>query len=156
MRIRNNKDNPSKFASHEEKRKAILKYSEMVLEGVAQKEICQLLHQEIGFNETQALQFVNEVKDTIAETTAENNEKIIEIHTMIYEDVYRRFGKLGLASGKMKAMAQKEKLLNLYQEDTTEVVMNTQNNINIQTHYDVSKLTPQQQSRLDELLLKAK
>lgn len=155
MRIRNAEDNPSVFPSHEAKRQAILKYSVFVLNGTASKEICELLQQEFGFNESQSIVFVKDIRNVIAETTAENNEKIVEIHTLLYEDIYRRFDKLNVAKGKMITMAQKEKLLNLYQEDSTEVVVNTQNNFNIQTHYDVSKLSPDQSTRLDQLLLKA-
>lgn len=144
------------FSSHQEKRIAMLKCSEMILKGDSVKDMVQQLQDDIGFNESQAIKFINDTRDVIAQATAENNEKIIEIHTLLYEDIYNRFEKLGNASGKMKAMAQKEKLLNLYQDESTEVVMNTQNNININTtNYDVSKLDQNQQNRLQELLSKA-
>jgi len=156
MRTRNTKEKPSLFTSHEKKREAILFCSEMILRGESIKHICEELYLYCGLEVSKGIAFISETKDAIAESTAENNEKVVEIHMMIYEDIYRRFHTLENATGKMKVMQQKEKLLNLYQDESTEVVVNTQNNINIQSHYDVDKLNPHQQDRLQQLLLKAK
>lgn len=128
----------------------------MIFEGVSNKQMSEELFIDLGLNEGQSIGLISEIKDVIAETTAENNEKIVEIHTLLYEDIYNRFVRLGFKKGMMAAMAQKEKLLNLYEQESTEVEINTQNNINIETHYDVSKLNPQQHERLNFLLQQAK
>lgn len=145
------------FKSNEDKRQAILKYSSRLLAQdrphIIRKEVCE----EYGFNETQAMSFLAEVKEIIGETTAMNNENIIAIHTDLYEDIYQRFVQLDFTKGALMTLERKEKLLNLYQEDQSEVVINNQNNIVVnESNYDVSKLSSQQQERLTYLLNKSK
>ena len=156
MKLSNNKNDNRNFTSNEHRREAILFCSDLILRGEPIKDICTQLGAFYGFDHAQSIAFINETRNVIAESTAENNEKVVEIHMIIYEDIYKRFYSLDNATGQMKVMQQKEKLLNLYQDESTEVVINTQNNINIQSHYDVDKLNPHQQDRLQQLLLKAK
>lgn len=154
MRIGNVK-NP-KFESSEAKRVALLKYSEEVLRGTSPQRIYEMLHDEFEFDTNQSLHFYNEVKDTIAESVVENNYLVVENHLELYEDVFRRCLAIDDAKGMMKAMKQKEELLKIYDNETTEVVVNKQTNIfNQPTYQPEEKLDPAQQNRLLELLYKA-
>jgi hypothetical protein len=143
------------FSSHNEKREAVLKYSKYILEARPLREVMKELCDDTAMNEGQALTFIKEVRDYISESTAENNEKIVEIHTLVYEDIYRKAEIYDIAKVKMKAMEQKEKLLQLYEQDVTEVTVNTQNNYGTPQRYDTQKLSIDQQSRLTQLLSKA-
>lgn len=146
------------FASNEDKRQAILKYSSRLLQQdrihIIKKEVCN----EYNFDEVQATTFLAEVKEIIAETTAMNNENIVAIHVDLYEDIYQRFAQLDFTKGALMTLERKEKLLNLHQEDTNEIVINNQTNIAIEkdNNYDVSKLSQPQQQRLTYLLNKSK
>lgn len=155
MKIGKTKDNIPLFASNEAKRQVILEYSEYILKGTPTKDIFQLLIDRFQWSENQCIAFTKACRDAIAESTAENNEKVIEIHTMIYEDIYTRFDKLKYTKGKLATMAQKEKLLKMHDEDENEITINNQNNLIVQTSYDSNKLTPQQQSRFQFLINKA-
>lgn len=155
MRTAKSKTGENTFPSHEAKRQAIFKYSEYVLEGRSFKDIYQELNEEFGFDQNQCFNFYNAVKDTIAESVLENNERVVQIHLEIYEDIFQRFSKIDDSIGQMKAMKQKEELLKLYETETNEVIINQQTNIYNQVTYDVEKLDKKENSRLLELLQKA-
>lgn len=146
----------SKFKTLEEKRNLLLQYSKRVLRGDRQKDILEELMQTLNFDYFQAINFYNEVRDLIAEINGENNEKVLHIHVELYEEIYKRFNDLDHSKGKLKTLEQKEKLLNLYQEEEREIVINNQTNIIQQDNYDTTKLNSNQQSRLFFLLEKAK
>lgn len=155
MRISRQKGRVDAFSSHNEKRTAILKYSKFILEAMPLRTVIEEVCKETSMTEGQAISFVKEVRDCIAESTAENNEKIVQIHTLVYEDIYRKAEIYDLAKVKMKVMEQKERLLQLYEQDVTQVTVNTQNNYGIPQRYDTQKLTVDQQDRLAQLLNKA-
>jgi pyruvate carboxylase len=149
------KDKPAIFPTLEAKRQALLEYSEMILKGTSTKDIFTQLMDRYQWTENQCIHFTQECRDTIGEATAENNEKIVEIHTLIYEDIYTRFDKLKYTKGKLATMAQKEKLLKLYEEESNEITINNQTNVIVQSNYDSNKLDPQQQARFQFLIDKA-
>lgn len=154
--MKTRKDNgKSLFRSNQHKREAIVKYSQLILKGDGLSTLTEELEKEFGFNQNQCAAFLSNVRDVIAEVTAESNEQVVQTHIEIYEDIFRRFDRLGHAKGKMKVLEQKEKLLKLYEDETNEVVVNTQNNIMIETHYDVAKLTEEQKQRFQYLISKA-
>lgn len=145
-----------KWSNHEEKRKALLKYSEYILNGHTPQFIYEKLHKEFGFDMNQSLHFYNETKDTIAESVVENNHLVVDNHIELYEDVFKRCTAIDDVKISMKALKQKEELLKLFETETTEVVVNQQTNIFTQNTYDPeSKLEPEEQGRLLLLLNKA-
>lgn len=133
----------------------INQYSELVIEGVPTLKLLEKIQKELQCDIKQAMQFIEVVKDNIADVTCIHNETIINSHIAIYEDVYYRFKQLGHLQGKLQSMKQKEKLLGLFQDDDlVEQTINIQNNIiaTEKPQYNIKQLDKQQQSRLAQLL----
>lgn len=98
---------------------------------------------------------IREAIVVIRDTTLTDIDKIIPLHVEIYERIYRECGDLRSPMGKVKAMKAKERLLGLLKE-TNYVEIHNELNVEIEQEpeYDLNKLTPSEQSRLEELMKK--
>lgn len=144
------------YENTEHKRRTIVKYCELLLKGESIRTIRELVVEEFpDWNHNSIVHLLTECRETIAEVTAINNEKVLQIHVDIYEDLYNRLMKLDSAKNAMIALQQKEALLGKHQEDK-EVVVNNQTNVVIQTKYDYEKLNDEEQDRLRYLTNKMK
>lgn len=142
------KSNYNLYENTEHKRRTILKYCELILKGESVHTIKNLIKEEFPtWDHNSIVHLLTECRETIAEVTAMNNEKVVQIHVEIYEDIYKRLMDIDSAKTAMMALYQKELLLGKHQEDK-EIVVNNQTNVVVQTKYDYDKLSDQEQERL--------
>ena len=157
---RNNEGDYIKFKNEKERKEALIRYAKMFLNGDSIADITQCAMREYNIPSEKTINtvsFLNQVKDYIAESVAENDEEIVKVHAMIYEEVYRRFMYIGYEKGALKTLKQKEKLLGMIPEETQEVIMNNQVNVEVQSQgeiYDYSKLSDKELKRLNMLINK--
>lgn len=98
---------------------------------------------------------IKEAIVVIRDTTLTDIDKIIPLHTEFYERIYREFEEMRYVPGKLKAMKAKERLLGLLKE-TNYVEIHNELNVEIEKEpeYDVNKLSPSEQGRLEALMKK--
>lgn len=145
----------AKFPSIEHRRNAIKKYADLIVQGMATKDIVEMLEAEYDFTFEQGIDFITQCKNEIAEMTATDYSQIVAIHTDLYELLYRKFQGLDFVPGQLSAMKQKEKIMGMLEEEDNEIIINNQTNIALQnTVYDMSKLTTEQQQRFNQLFKK--
>lgn len=148
------------YKSENHRRELYLKYGEKVLNGEDIRSLYDEVAKEFKLPDDKKIEiargFLFQVREFIAESVVENNNEIVKIHTLIYEDVYRRFRNIGHEEGQLKTMKQKEKLLGLLDEEVKEFVINNQVNIisEEESQYDYSKLTDEEVERMNYLLNK--
>lgn len=146
-----------RFKSAEEKRQVVTEVMDRMLGGEGLKDLQDHLISTYGFNRITANTFLLEVKDEAGRIVSQQAEHIIPTHLDIYEEVFRYFDGVDFIPGKLKAMRFKEKLMGLHKEDRTVEINNKQTTIiEKQVSYDTNKLNQKEQSRLNELLKKAK
>ena len=94
-----------------------------------------------------------ECKKQIQERTSLSAEEVINLHVIWYEDLFKKMDALDSISGKNAALRQKEKILGLLKEEN---ILKVENEVNITLNkvveYDINKLTPEEQKRLQEYL----
>lgn len=146
-----------RFDSPEQRRIALRKYSQRIISGIAQKDVCEEMKLEFGFNKMQAQGFFMLCKDYIADSTAATAPEIIPSHIYLYEVIFKRMEDLDHAKGSLQAMKQKEKIMGLLQDDERTIIVNNKTNILIdnQVIYNRNKLNDFQKARLDYLMNKA-
>lgn len=95
----------------------------------------------------------NRCKKIISDRVSTDVMEVVDLHVKWYEQLYRKFDSLDCLSGKNIALKQKEKILGLLKEDK---VIRIENNLNLTINgdpeYDVNKLTPFEQKRLQGYL----
>lgn len=92
----------------------------------------------------------------IEELSKQDIPVIVSLHLANYERIYEYFKSINHAQGMNKALRAKEKLLGLLKEKKLVINQNKTTIIEKTVEYDVSKLSPEKQKRLEYLLNKAK
>lgn len=146
------------FKSAEQRRRIISEVLEKMLAGEAYRDIENYLLEKYDLpKEYSRTTLFFSAKNQAAKITAQQADLIIPSHIMIYEQIYKYFESVNYTPGKMKALKLKEKLLGLHKVDNTIEINNKRTTIiERDAVYDVSKLEPKEQNRLDYLLNKAK
>lgn len=130
---------------------------ERLMLGVPRAEIIPIIHSMVTekISEDKAIRLYMEAKEVLENEIIDDAPHIMDVHIGWYEKLYQRFMDLDFQPGMNKCMKLKEKLIGLHRTDTS-IVVNNKNVVNIvkNVQYDISKLSSEQQQRLQ--LLSAK
>jgi hypothetical protein len=121
--------------------------------------INRLLENVPSFTRPQALEMIDEAIDKLYEEIDINDPvKIMNKHIAIYQEICAYFEKTGSKSGMNKAQRAKEKLLKILKGKNKVVVSEKKATVTTiaNEQYDINKLSPEKQKRLNELLNKCK
>lgn len=146
------------YKSAEQRRQIVTEVTEAILRGDSVREIEVAYAKAYGFTE----EYVRTVlipctRREIAKTTGQQAQHIVPMHIELYEQIYKFFDEHNQASGKLKAMLYKEKLMGLHKTNNTIEINNKKTTIIEKNFtYDTNKLSNQEKERLSELLNKTK
>jgi len=113
-----------------------------------------------SINEQQAYELLQQAIDKLTQDYTEENDpiKIINQHIAWYEHIYAYFRSKKHASGALKAMQAKERLLNILKEGNKMTFKKSETTIHTTSgviEYDESRLNDSERDRLRYLLAKA-
>lgn len=129
---------------------------EGLVKGYSQTDLLSKLKESWMSAPEEALQkVIKRALKAIKEETLTDIEKIIPLHIEMYEEIYQLADEMRVVGLKVEAMRAKEKLVGLHRE-TNSIEIHNEVNVEIETEpqYDISKLTTQEQKRLEGLMKK--
>lgn len=145
----------SKILPH--KAEAIKQFAiEGIIKGYSNDTLIDLINADYGpVNIDECKLLIRQAHSIIKDETLIDIDKIIPQHIELYERLYRDFDNWRSIPGKLKAMRAKERLIGLHKESNYVDVYNEMNiEVETDSQYDLSRLTTQEQSKLNSLLKK--
>lgn len=92
----------------------------------------------------------------LTEFSNSDPSETIKAHLEIYESIYDYFKSIKNIQGANKALRAKEKLKGIIQNQRVVINQNTVTEISVNPQYDISRLTDEEQKRMNYLLNKAR
>lgn len=154
--------NPSSLEinQHEEKleKSVINQIIKWITEGVTKGEIIQRIKKSLKEDknaEKLAHNLIEKAINQLSEFSNSDPSETIKAHLEMYERIHNYFNSIKHIQGANKALRAKEKLKGVIQNQRVVINQNTVTEISVNPEYDISKLTDEEQKRMNYLLNKA-
>jgi hypothetical protein len=137
---------------------ALGEYTRLILEGEREISASRLLkinhpelsHRQIALIKKKALNNLKILRNV-------NAKELIDLHLLRYEEIYRAALSFGFTSLAVKALNEKERILNLHEQQETSITFSKKEiNITQSSDFDFSKLPDKKQDRIKVLLDKSR
>lgn len=132
----------------------ISKVADLLLSGYSKTEIRTLLKFNAPLNILSNVDFdalIEDGKKYLEETVSTDSKQIVTIHIGLYEEIYKYYKSIGHTEGANKAMRAKERLMGMIGKNKVVINKKTDITIHRKIEYDLTRLTPAQKKRYQEL-----
>lgn len=121
-----------------------------LLEGYTFSDISEYYERKNGYNNYFLWNYWNKAKQEIEKRADVDIETVIHTHLAMYDEAWKFFENTENQTGKNRALYLKEKLLNLYPEESIIEINNVANyNFEKENEYDITRLTEEEKKKLN-------
>ena len=129
---------------------------ELLLSGYTSSQIVKHFKETQGLSETYTVSRITTAQESIRSAADVDHVLMTDLHLQYYEEAWQFFNEVDNNFGKNKALLAKEKLLGIHRENNNIEINNVVNiEVQVEEQYEISKLNPIEQSRLQLLLEKS-